>query len=153
LSRLLLDEPGLDFPPESRIDDPQFGHSLLHDLVRAVPLLAELPRPRVLHVPVSVPDQPAGIDRVSQQTIAAGRPATNGRIVPNRAGWTGDAVIVKRSGDGDRTNARGIVPEDPANDPGFDRIDGPQAALRLSIRPCGAAISVRTRDNQGEKVI
>jgi len=90
---------------------------------------------RINGVPPAAPDQPAGMDRVGQCTVTAGRTAADRGVVPQAARRSRHRLRVQRAGDRKRAGAGGVIPQDPLNDRSLGRLDLAQAALRL---PAGA---------------
>jgi hypothetical protein len=120
--------------PHLLLDNTKLGHAGFDDVpgVRHAQHLAA--GDRLAELLVTTPDQPADVERVPQDAVAALRPAADRGVVPGNAVRARDALRVQLPGDRARAVAGAIRLEDPPHDVCGDRVGLAQAAFRLAVR-------------------
>src|SRR5258708_2853315 len=124
---------GLHRPPEFVIDDTEFRDFGSDPLLHWIKARNALPGRRVLHIALPVPDEPADVKHVVEDTGSALGMAAQRRVVPQLALRAGNALIVEFAGNGARRDATSEIAEDPAHDFGLVLDDLAVAANRLAI--------------------
>jgi hypothetical protein len=121
--------------PERVVDDAQPGDGLDHDVGGVVLPAPQPAADRVLQAAPAVPDQPAGVERVAQQAVAAAGAAADRAVEPDPSTRARHALGVQGGGQGPRAAPGGVLGEDAAHDGRRGRVDLAQAPLGLAIRP------------------
>src|SRR6266566_2736811 len=119
--------------PEFVIDDTQFRDLGSDPLLWGIEARNTLPSGRVLHIALPVPDEPADVEHVVEDTGSALGMAAQRRVVPQLALRAGNALVVEFAGNGARRDATSEIAEDPAYDFGLALDDLAVAANRLAI--------------------
>jgi hypothetical protein len=150
---------GLRRRPGIVVDDAQLRHLDHAPVLARVDAADALARLRVLDHGDAVVDQPAEVELVVQDAVAARAVADDGRGVPLACPWRLErarhALGVELAGDRERRDAGDVFGEDPAHHRGLGLVDPPHAALDLAVGadllddlvPIGAAAGgERSRD-------
>ena len=124
----------LDRVPKWLIDDAQVGHLDFDERLGGVGTSNCLPGLGVQQRAHAVPDEPAGVEAVAQETLATLGAAANGGVVPQAASGPRNALRIEGARDGQRARTGGVVAEDALHDHRFVLVDLAQATLRLAVR-------------------
>lgn len=120
--------------PEHIIDNAQLGYLGGNPFGIRIETRDTLPRRRVLHIPLAVPDQSADIELVIHNSRAALHVAADGGVVPEFALGAADLLVIERLGDGPRADAGGKFPKDAADDICLIWVDLAVASDRFAVR-------------------